>query len=312
MEVKKHPNSRIITVYRKDSFISQAQETSAPEFLANSKKSIGSYWVSNTSKAVASGLTFAEQKLLLPSLVDCEAEDRNFRSAVTKFYENIKTTIPYGKGKDLEIGLEKDNNLPLANDNQPLELHDYIAYRHLLGHPQVAKSKDDAGGLLLKEFYIFDPQAVEDKRIDLNKSTDDALELYLKLKEQPEKINMVLTMMNVDPRVYNDKKNAAQLKTEKLKELVQTDPHNFVKVLGDPHLEDVYWIKTLLNTKILSYMGDMIVDTETKATIGHSMKEAIGWMRNPEFSESVVIYRARAKKELGIASQEQTAAEKSV
>ena len=125
--IKKHPNSRIITLYRKDSFLMNAQKGSAPEFLEMAKQSLGSYWDNSFSSVVGSGLNFTEQKLLMPTLVDCEPSDRNFRTKCSEYFASIATKVPYGKGRDLEIGLETSNNEDLSETNMPLNLPDYVA-----------------------------------------------------------------------------------------------------------------------------------------------------------------------------------------
>jgi hypothetical protein len=293
----KHPNSRIVTIFRKDSFINNAQQGSAPEFVSQAKRSLGSYWENSFSKTMGSGLNFEEQALLLPSIVDCEPTDRNFRAKVSEYYAQIKTNIPAEKGRPLEIGLLKDNTQPVSVENQPLNLADYITYRHALNHPLVAKSKDPKDDSMLKEYYIFDPAAAEASMVRANEDKDVALELYLKIKKTPEKIDMLLTLLDVDPRTFKGV-NAAKLKADELKKLAEKDPSTFVATFNDKHFETLYDLQSMVNTGVLKRIGDKFIYPETGETIGHSVDEAIAYVKDPKNSETLVLLKARTQEAL--------------
>lgn len=309
MAKSSHPNSKVVTIFRKASFLMNAQEKTAPEFLAQAKKSIGSYWDSTVSRAVGSGLEFWEQKILMPQIIDCEVEDRNFRTKVTEYFQNMKTTVPYPKGIELEIGMEVSNDEALSPKNLPLNIADYIAYRHAIRHPLVALNKDAAEASGLKEFYVFDPQASEDARLKVNKDRDNALKLYLEISQQSEKHDMLLTLFKIDPRTLNSKKNAGELKLEAIKKIVDSRPGDFIKMLDNKFFEDLYWIESMVLVGVLKKMGEsMIIDPLTGETIGNNMDEAIAWMRSDANSPAVAIYRSSTKEKLA----PQTATEKAI
>ena len=238
IKTAKDPNSRIVKIFRKGTFIEGAQKAQAPEFMAMSKKSLGSFWENSFSKTIGSGLTFNEQKLLLPTIVDCEPEDRNFRAKVAEYYGSIKTIVPYEKGRELEIGLSESNKDPLSAKNLPLNLADYITYRHAAAHPLCAKDKQSADGNMLVEYYIFDPQEQEDFEVKLSQDADKALELYLKIKKTPERVDMLLTLLNVDPRIFKGK-NAAELKLAQLKEISEKTPESMITIYENKLFDDL-------------------------------------------------------------------------
>lgn len=294
-----HENSRVITIFRKNSFIAQAQEGSAPEFLSESRRSIGSYWKDSHSVAVGTGLTFKEQELLLPELVDCEPTDRNFRNKVKEYYQNIRTSVPYGTGVKLEIGLQKDNTLPVSESNMPIDLSNYLAYRHALGSPEVAPSLKEANGHII-QYYIFDPMADELENIAKNKHRDSALEKYLLVSKDANKVKMFLTLLNVDIRKKElSGVNAEGLRVEELKKLLDADPAKFLEIHEEKFFEEHYVIQSMINYKILTRVGEMIIDKEGGRTIGHNMDEAIVWLRTPENSESLLILKAKLQEATG-------------
>jgi hypothetical protein len=293
---KKHPNSRIVKLYRKPSFIGNAQH-GAPEFMAMSKRSIGSFWENSYSTTIGSGLNFSEQKLLLPTIVDCEPEDRAFRAKVSEYYSAIKTAVPFDKGRELEIGLETDNNEPLSSINLPLNLSDYVTYRHAKAHPEVAGSKQDGENSMLKFYYIFDAQEQEDFEVLGNKDKDEALVLYLRIKKTPEKADMLLTLMGIDPRTFKGK-NAQALKLDKVKVLAETKPSDVVKIFNDKSFDEMYTIQTMLNTSVLQKIGERIINPETGTVLGNDMQEAVYWIKDKLNSESLVMLKARMQEGL--------------
>lgn len=284
-------------LYRKESFIGNAQAATAPEFMSMSKKSIGSFWENSFSKTQGSGLNFEEQKLLLPTIVDCEPEDRNFRAKVAEYYAAIKTLVPFDKGRALEIGLIMSNSEPVGEKNQPLNLADYLTYRHAIAHPLVAISKQEAENNMLKEYYVFDGQAQEDFELAQSKNKDEALELYLKIKKTPEKVDMLLTLLDTDPRVFRGK-NAEALKLDKLKALSESIPDKFVSEFKDNLFEERYTVQTMINTGVLTKVGEKIFNTETGETIGHDMLESIAWIKDKANSETFGMLKARMQEGL--------------
>jgi len=298
---QKHPNSRIIKIYQKNSFIQDAQAKGAPEFMSMAKKSIGSFWENSFSSTVGTGLNFAEQKLLMPTIVDCEPADREFRAKVTNYFASMKTLVPYEKGRELEIGLETSNSEAVSAENLPLNLADYLTYRHALAHPHVAKSKQEGDNNMLKSFYIFDGQEQEDHELKTSQDQDKALELYLTMKKTPEKVDQLLTLLSVDPRTFKGK-NAGALKLEKLKSLCDTKPDMVVKLAENKLFEHMYVIQTMLNTGVLQKVGEKIIDPETGTTIGHEMIEAVAWIKDKNNSEKLIMMKARMQEGLKIAT----------
>ena len=291
-------NSKIVTIYRKESFLNNAQRGTALEFVAMAKRSLGSYWENSFSKTVGSGLSFDEQKILMPSLVDCEPEDRMFRSKVAEYFSSMKTEVPYDKGRQLEIGLEESNSKPVSATNQPLNLADYVTYRHALRHPLVAKSKEEAASNMLAEYYIFDSATAEKDSLNIETLKDLALEKYMEVKETPEKIDMLLTMLLVDPREYRGA-NAAALKLKKLRELTDQEPKKFIDAFEDNLLAERYNIQTMINTGVLTKVGEKIIDPESGVTLGHNMIEAIAYMKDEaNNSEKIVILKAKMQEAL--------------
>lgn len=299
---EKHPNSKKISIFRSGSFIEQAQ-TGAEEFMSLSKKSIGSYYKTHMSKSPGSDLSFEEVDVLMPLVIDIPKEDRTFRKAVTDYFDCVCTVIPYGTGVTLEIGLEVDNSKPITfvddkgKRNLPIKIDEYIRYRHAKGHPQVAQSKKEAQGSMLKAFYIFDAEAVESEEVNQTKLKDTAMATYLSIKDDEKKVDMMLTLLLVDPRTFHGK-GAFERKVDHLRSLVDKSAVKFEDIFKDKHFDSLYVVQTMINTNVLRKIGEQFVDAETGESIGHNTEEAVYWLVDKKNSEKVSILKAKMQEGL--------------
>jgi hypothetical protein len=296
----KHKNSRIITIFRAGSFLSRAQGPAIEEHFASSKVSVGSYFESVNSSMVGSGLTFEEQNILLPLLVDAPKEDREFRKLVRAYYENIDTKIPYGTGCILETGLIKDNNAPISEDNLPIELIDFVRYRHAYHHPFMAKSKEEAESNALMQFYIFDKNQVQDKAAAKTITKDAAMAMYLTIKKDESKVNMMLTLLNIDPREFPQTPAGLDQKIQKLRSLAEGEKTaaKFAEVHDAEDFDIRYWLESMKTTGVLKVFGGKYVDAETQKTIGNNLEEAIFFFKDEANSATIGILKAKQQEAL--------------
>jgi hypothetical protein len=290
-----HKNSRKVTIFRAGSFLSRAQGKEVEEFLSTTKRSIGSYWESTSSRRIASGLSFSEEAILLPLLLDVPAEDREFRKKVSTFYVELDTPVPHGQGRVLEIGFESSNTAELSAKNLPLNLMDYLRYRHAIKHPNVAATKEDADGNMSKEFYIFDKSDVVKKNTKTADEKDAAMQIYLEIKNDTVQVDGILTLLETDPREFTGS-DAAALKQEALRNLSETKPADFVKVFNEADLTIRYWIKTMVNTGVFKLIGAKYLDGETNKLIANNLEETIFFFKDEENSESVSLYKTRMQE----------------
>lgn len=295
----KHKNSKEVTIFRAGSFLARAQGKEVDDFFASSHKTIGSYWESKTSKRVGTGLDLREIKLLLVEILEVTPDDRDWQKEVNKFYHEISTSVPYGTGVTLEIGLEKSNDVVMGKENMPLNIMDYIRYRHAQLHPQVAQDKDEADGNATKEFYIFDKYAVIERNKKVNENKDTALSLYLEIKEDENKVNTMLTLLGIDPREFEAvPSQAISLKQNSLKQQAEKAPEKFVSVYQTGDLEERYWVQTMINTKILKLVGTKYVIAETNKLLANSLDEAIFYFKDELNSDMIVLLKAKMQETL--------------
>jgi len=290
---EKHPNSHVVTIFRAGSTLSRAQGKDVEEMFSMAKKSIGSYYEKNSIR-IGSGLSFEEEDILLPLVLDVPKEDREFRKKVSEFYQDIDTEVPFDLGVSLEIGLKDNNENPVSNRNRPIKIMEYLRYRHAIGHPFVAMSKELANGNSMKEFYVFDPKNVQAKNSKKNDEKDAAMQIYLEMKQNATKVDMMLTLLGIDPREFSDD----GLRLEALRQQAEANSARFIEVKNEGDLEIRAWIKSMVNTSVLKVIGSKYTDAETKAIIGNSLEETIAFFKDEENSDQITLLKALLQEAL--------------
>lgn len=274
---------KFIEVKRFYGLIEEAQsDPDTTAWLGESYKGIGPYFV---NKAIATGLTPDEQKILLPVQYGIESTDKEFRKVVEEKYNEFVTAVPKN-GVKLNISLP-DNTAPVSAENFPIVLKDYLAYRHIIGSSDVASDLNEAKRNPLKKFYIVDPEKASGEAININKLEDDALSLYFKHKDDIIKVDMILTLMNV-ANVYSMKKEDKQIKfksfamkQQNLNEYQQKEAYiRFKDVCVDKDLEMKYLIRSLIGAQVLERIGEAVLLKETGEKLGDSLREAVLFLNN--------------------------------
>jgi len=277
-----HKNSYKVWIRRKQTNIEKVQKD-IPEYIARSKKFASAYWESKDSRVVGSGLTEGEKRLLLPDIIGVMPDEREWKAKSIEFYTELASNIPAGEGLKLEIGLETSNAKEVSEKNMPLNVMDYIRYRHIKDNPKTAESLEAAKGNMLKEFYIFDPNA---ERIANNKKIadrDEANAKYASIKSKPDVVNALLITYGVNPDLILEADRVTELS-----ERVQKDPETLLKAMKDESLIKRATIRSMVEYKILVILDSAYYIASDKTKIGSSEDEAIIWVSDSDKNGNTV------------------------
>ena len=288
----KTPNSRQITIFRTNSFMEKAQGADTTGYLATTKQSIGSYFEGRGSMKIASGISAEEEKLLLPSLLEVGKDHPEFIKKRGEFYANMDTSVDYTHGRTLEIGLESSNTDAVSANNMPINLMDFLRYKHAIGHPNVALTKEIANGNQNKTFYIFDKTAVQQLAEKKLAQDDAAMKAYLQLENNPEKITQALTLLG---KIIHTKEGTMSegIQKQELKAFALKDPAKFLEVCETKQFETNYWLKALENAKVLKKIGAKYFDGETDELLANGLDEMIMFFQDDLNSDKVIELKAR-------------------
>lgn len=203
----------------------------------NASMAVGSYF---KNRAPATGLTFDEEKELMPDIINIPFEDRDFRREVLRYFKDISTKIPDGEGLTLEIGRKFDNNMPavytkVTKDgeevvyNQPINVEDYVRYKHALGHPHVTDNiKLLKGNPHIYRFYIEDHEVKENKVKVSFESRKKARNDFYTIDEDLTALEAVLLLSGLNTANIPEREFA-----RKVESLVDNDPDKYLKYRED-------------------------------------------------------------------------------
>jgi hypothetical protein len=269
----------------------------AKEYFDMSYKAIGSFY-KVFGKVFASGLTREEEMLLLPELLGVFPEDKKeFRAAVNAYYRNINTKVP-PEGLKLNIGTEKGG--AISDTNIPLNIDNYLTYRHAVKHPSVAMSKENAERMgFLAQFYIVDKVKEIASASKINKLEDDASMHYFEARDNSFKTEQMLTLMGIKAGGLTAKERPIRLKKLATIDPNQSDTVNikrlekFIAVAKDKDLATKYDIVEMVRVDILERVKMKYLDKESGEVIGDSLKETVLWFQDKGNSKAVNVYYAR-------------------
>lgn len=286
---------KIVEVHRYQALAEMAQ--SDPEVKAwfgMAFKGIGPYFKERTT---ATGLSFEEQKLLLPEIFGIEPTDKDFRKVVNQKYDEFITKIPQ-EGIKLQVSL-MDDTKPLSADNMPYNVMDYIKLKHIIGHPEVAKDRNEAEKLFGKRFYLVDPDQATSQAVNVNNLEDKAMVIYMKHKDDKIKTDQILTMLGVGIRGMKHEDKVLKLKSfssknSKMNESEQKEAfEQFIKIAEDKNLEFKYLIEEMIGAQYLSKVGTNILLKESGEKIGDNLEDAVLYYKNPKNSRELNLLKAQ-------------------
>jgi hypothetical protein len=288
---------KIVEVHRYFSIAEMSQtDPQVKDWLGQSYRAVGPYF---KEKATGTGLSFDEQKLLLPGILGIEHIDRDFRKAVNNHYDNLVIAIPHN-GLKLQISLINDNEV-LSETNKPLNIQDYIKWRFIEGHPEVAGDLNEAARLsVIKKFYIHDPDKVSKEAVDINTLEDKATNVYMKYKDDKIKLDQLLTMLGINIKGMKHEDKVLKLKQFSKKDVKYVNEldqkaafDNFIKVAEDRDMEYKYLIQELIGAQHLQRVGSNIVYKETGDKLGDSMEDAVLHLKNAKNSRELNLLKAQ-------------------
>ena len=277
---------RKITIMRKLPFYHEQQEE-LQDWFSGASTAIGAFWEKKGSSKQGSGLTFEEEELLLPTIISVPSKDLEFRRHVSRYYRDINTIIP-AEGLPLVVSL-RDDNKPLSEKNMPVDIDDYVTYRHAMGHPYTARTELEARQNPLKKFYAVDNAAlVKVQRADLE-TVDLAMQDYYELKKNKKKVDMVVTLMGES---VGEEEDAIVV----LKNIAEKQPVLFHKVANDNDLQLKYEIKNMVRGGVLDLVKGKYLRVDTAETIGTEL-QTVAWFKDQANSKEVTMFKAMMQEQ---------------
>jgi hypothetical protein len=295
---KRHKNSKIVYLKRLPLVIHESNKDLQEDYFAFASRSVGSAFAKDSIRPIT-GLTIGEENLLLPLVLNIPKEDRDFRQKVTDHYHEITTKVKGDKnGTALEIGLEYNNEAAISEDgitlnNPPLNVGQYLAWKHAQVHPEVAESEDAGRGNMLKAYFIYDPAVVTSGKVGASDVRDKALEAYLEVKKDNKKVDMYLTLLGINHYSMDQGE-----KVLKLRDLADKKPAAFNKVHADKNKDVAYFIDQCIVYNVLKAVGTRVLITESAEDIGRDKEATILYLKDAKNGKQVLTLKAQLRSAL--------------
>lgn len=279
----------------------------------DSKLKIGS---SFKGASVNRGLTFEEEKKLLPSLIGIDDKSPNWENETKMYWCNISKDVPPDNGIELEVGLRYeteedynyDKNLPLNSrfsafvnlKGTPINLADYILWRYCLVYNKVANDLAHAYDSPNIEFYLFNKdKEIQDKKI-LQTQKQNAFKLLMANMGDREWVDCMLRVF-----IASDKASNIYLKDlpttgedEKdilLEEYMTKFPDRFVALGNDKNLTLKSFIELAVTLGILNRVPNTTTITMDGTTIGNTTEEVVAFFNNPKNANTYATLKAQLR-----------------
>jgi len=211
--------------------------------------------------------------------------DRSDMSAIEKGVAKRVAAINSLEGEKCEYG-------------RPVNLEDYLMYRHCLLYKPVAKDTALINSDPTYRFYIKDEAKEAEKKKRFTEERVKAMNKFIELNASPSKFNAVYLSICV----ANNKNIAeALLKdyTEKqtiVMDFVNNNPDKFNKMTNDKNIVLKAFIETLIaRGELVRAEYNQQISTADGEFIGSNINEAVAYFNNPEHKALYEAYQNKLK-----------------
>jgi len=265
--------SRIITIKRREN------TTNLPDHVyAESKRRIGSTFTKTGD--IYTGLTFPEQKKLMPYILGVDTNDVGFGKEVKAYFRNMTIEVPL-EGVQLEAGTDESG--------EPLNVMDYVKYKFAFGHPHVAGDEQQITTNRSYKYYIYDEALELEEDFNALEYRKKAYKEFIKLVDNTKKVDMVIRMYLENPKDMDEKR-----KELFLEQMLEENAYTFFNIVTDKNLEMRAFIEECLSLEVLRRVGNSILLGDEK--LGDSMEEAVLFLKDKKNSSTITTLKARLQQ----------------
>jgi len=209
--------------------------------------------------------------------------------AEEKIWETYNAVDRSNTAKLYEAAVIRDNDLFMLESKKyqygdPLNLEQYILYRHCLNYPDVAKDEAFINSNANLRFYIKDKNKEEARKNKLIKERQAALRHLVELQASPVKTNAVYVEYCIYSGISlsDGLSKTALIQSKELMDFATTNPRKFNEFVNDKNLLDKAFIETLITRgELVRSDFNQQISTPDGEFIGANINEAISYFKNP-------------------------------
>lgn len=209
--------------------------------------------------------------------------------AEEKIWETYNAVDRSNTAKLYEAAVIRDNDLFMLESKKyqygdPLNLEQYILYRHCLNYPDVAKDEAFINSNANLRFYIKDKNKEEARKNKLIKEQQTALKHLVELQASPSKTNAVYVEYCIYSGISlsDGLSKTGLVQSKELMDFATTNPRKFNEFVNDKNLLDKAFIETLITRgELVRSDFNQQISTPDGEFIGANINEAISYFKNP-------------------------------
>lgn len=212
--------------------------------------------------------------------------------------------IPKNNIDELEKGAKKrDRDLDVLESTKykygyPVNLEDYILYRHCLLYSEIAKDPVFLNSNPNLRFYIKDAAREESRKKKLIEERKLALRNIVELDASPAKFQAVYVAVakinadNIAAAIEKDK----TVQLAELMDYANLNPDKFNKIMNDKNVEMKAFIEILITRgELIRSTYNQQITTADGTFVGANMNEAVAFFNNPNNGSVKVMYENKLK-----------------
>ena len=180
----------------------------------------------------------------------------------------------------------------------PVNLEQYIIYRHCLLYRDVAKDTAIVNSDPSVRFYIKDEAKEAEKQKKLTEYRMQAMRNFIELNASPTKRNAVYITIVAS---RNENVSEALIKTDSektsyLMDYINTHPDKFNKLFADKNITTRAFIETLIvRGELVRSEFNQQISTADGTLIGSNMNGAVAFFNNPDNKDMKELYENKLK-----------------
>lgn len=180
----------------------------------------------------------------------------------------------------------------------PINLEEYLMYRHCLLYRDVAKDVALINSLPNIRFYIKDEAKEKEKQKKLTTEKMNAMKNFIELSGTPSKFNAVYIAVIADK---GDNISNAIIKNDSEKNAILMDyvnnyPDKFNKLFSDKNIITKAFIETLIvRGELVRAEFNQQISTADGTFIGSNINEAVAYFNNPANKDIKAVYENKIK-----------------
>lgn len=224
--------------------------------------------------------------------IECDKIEEKYRNADKSTLKGLKDALNI-KINDLNL-LEST----LYQYGSPINLTEYILYRHCLLYRDIAKDQAIINSDPNIRFYLKDDVKDKERQIKLRNSINEAKRNYVNIISDDSVFDAVYIqycVLSGLPIISSLLKERIERETE-LDKFSTTEPVKFNNIVNDKNVH----IKSLIEQLIAR--GELVrskfnqnITTQDGEFVGANMKEAIVWVKNPKNEDVVAALKNKLK-----------------